>query len=262
MEYRINGFEQIKSFYSIVFEQKFEMRTQHISLYVFLINQNNRNNWVEWFKCPFDLAMAGSCIGNKKTYYKCLSDLQEWGLLEYEKGVNDYKAPKIKLEVLNRTTTDTATVPQSEPLLQPLLQPQGIPLGTHIYKLITDNIKQLTQEDLILINDFVTKHLNRKAKFDFFKSLLDLGVDEKIAEDWMLVRKNKKAANTETAFKAIAKEITLSGLTANECIEIAVVRSWQGFNADWLNANNKSTQATIDFFELQEQKKNTGRILE
>lgn len=97
--------------------------------------------------------------------------------------------------------------------------------------------------------------------FDFFKSLLDLGVDEKIAKDWMLVRKNKKAANTETAFNAIAKEITISGLTANECIEIAVVRSWQGFKAEWLN-DKKPTQPTIDFFELQEQKKNTGRILE
>ena len=98
--------------------------------------------------------------------------------------------------------------------------------------------------------------------FNFFQSLLDLGVDEKIAKDWMKVRKDKKATNTETAFDGIVKEIAKSGLTANECIEIAVVRSWQGFNADWLNANNKSTQATIDFFELQEQKKNTGRILE
>lgn len=97
--------------------------------------------------------------------------------------------------------------------------------------------------------------------FNFFKSLLDLGVDEKIAKDWMLVRKEKKAANTETAFKSIAKEITISGLTANECIEIAVVRSWQGFKAEWLN-DKKPTQPTIDFFELQEQKKNTGRILE
>ncbi len=141
MEYRINGFDQIKAFYSIVFEQKYEIRPQHISLYVFLINQNNRNNWVEWFKCPFDLAMAGACIGNKKTYYKCLSDLQDWGLIKYEKGINDYKAPKIKIEVLNCTSTDTSTVPQSEPLPIPQPIPQPTPQDTHIYKPITNKPK-------------------------------------------------------------------------------------------------------------------------
>ena len=109
-------------------------------------------------------------------------------------------------------------------------------------------------------NDDNEKPITDKP-FNFLKSLLDLGVEKKIAKDWMLVRKNKNAANTETAFNAIAKEITISGLTANECIEIAVVRSWQGFKAEWLN-DKKPTQPTIDFFELQEQKKNTGRILE
>lgn len=133
MAYRINGFDQIKQFYSDVFNGELPLKSQHVSLYVFLINQNNRNNWVEWFKCPYDLAMQGACIGSKKTYYKCLSDLQEWGYLKYEKGINDYKAPRIKLEVLKCTATDTATVPQCEPLLEPL--------PTHIYKHITNNIK-------------------------------------------------------------------------------------------------------------------------
>ena len=124
-DYRINGFAQIKAFYSIVFEQKHPFKPQHISLYVFLINQNNRNNWVEWFKLPYDLAMAGACIGSKKTYYNCLSDLQAWGLIQYEKGANEWKSPKIKVEVLKCTST----VPQSEPL--PIPQPK--PLGEQLH---------------------------------------------------------------------------------------------------------------------------------
>lgn len=146
---RINGFDQIKAFYTLVFQQEYEFTPQHISLYVFLINQNNRNNWVEWFKCPFDLGMAGSCIGNKKTYYRCLNDLSEWGLLQYEKGSNNWKAPKIRLEVLKSTATETATVPQSEPLpLQvgvPLGEQVSTPLPTHIYKPITSNHKPITE---------------------------------------------------------------------------------------------------------------------
>ncbi len=141
---RINGFEQIKAFYSIVFEQKYPIKPQHISLYVFLINQNNRNNWVEWFKCPFDLAMAGACIGSKATYYQCLKDLKEWNLLDFEKGVNNWKAPKIKLEVLNCTPTYTSTVPQSEPLSVPAPEPLSVLLPIHIYKLITNNLKLIT----------------------------------------------------------------------------------------------------------------------
>ena len=135
---RINGFKQIQAFYSWTFDnQEKNVKPQHISLYLFLLNQNNRANWVEWFKCPYDLAMTGACIGNKKTYYNCLNDLQDWKLIEYKKGVNDWKAPMIKLEVLKCTST----VPQSEPQPVPQGVPQGVPLPTHIYKLVTSNLK-------------------------------------------------------------------------------------------------------------------------
>jgi hypothetical protein len=167
---RINGFNQIKAFYSWCFDnQDKQIKPQHISLYLFLLNQNNRANWIEWFKCPYDLAMTGSCIGSKKTYYKCLKELQEWELIEYTKGVNDWKAPLIKLEVLKCTSS----VPQSEPLPipQPTPQPtpQGIllpiPQGTHKYKLITDNIELITEkiEDWILLETKpqAVEHWNR-----------------------------------------------------------------------------------------------------
>jgi len=150
---RINGFEQIKAFYSWVFDnQDLYIKPQHISLYMFLINQNNRNNWVEWFKVPRDLAMAGACLSNKKTYYSCLSDLQEWKLIQYQPGVNDYKAPLVKVEVLYSTSAVPQLLPQSEPLLQPQATPQHIPQPTPqvvpqvytIYKPITYNNKQVT----------------------------------------------------------------------------------------------------------------------
>lgn len=157
---RINGFEQIKGFYSWVFEnQDKNIRTTHISLYMFLINQNNRNNWVEWFKCPFDLAMSGSGITNKNTYYKTLADLQEWKLIEYKKGVNNYKAPLIKIEVL----FDTATVPQSEPQLQPQVLPLPLPL---LQPQLANNIKLLTN-NLKLIT------VNVERVLDFLKSESD-----------------------------------------------------------------------------------------
>lgn len=176
---RINGFEQIKGFYSWAFNnQVLNVRTTHIALYMFLVNQNNRNSWVEWFKCPFDLAMGGSGITNKNTYYKTLNDLQEWNLIQYKKGVNNYKAPLIKLEVL----FDTSTVPQSEPqvkpqsipLPEPLLKPQlanNIKLLTNNLELITNNINKVI--DFLNDDDFKEddKQLNKEQRtkeFDLF----------------------------------------------------------------------------------------------
>ena len=235
MEYRINGFEQIKAFYSIVFEQKYDIKPQHISLYIFLINQNNRNNWVEWFKCPFDLAMSGACIGSKKTYYSCLSDLQEWGFIKYEKGINDYKAPKIMIEVIKCTST----VPQSEPLPIPLPIPQGIQaveqLPTHIYKLLTDNIKTINNKQKEFF-EYVYLFFNKKQeiKFNFEKALLGLGVNSEIVKAYLSVRKKKKLVDTEIAFNGLLREIDKSGLTPKEAITICVEKSWGGFNHEWL----------------------------
>ena len=139
--YRINGFEQIKAFYSWVFNNvELRITPQHISLYLFFVNQNNRVNWAEWFKCPMDVSLMGSCIGNKKTYYNCLADLIKWELIEYQKGANEWKAPMLKLVVLNSTSISDSTVPLSAPQVVPL----PTPLPYRVYKLLTDNIKLIT----------------------------------------------------------------------------------------------------------------------
>ena len=85
--------------------------------------------------------------------------------------------------------------------------------------------------------------INNNKRFDFKKSLIELGVSPEVADDWMQVRKAKRASNTETAFKRIKNEIDRSGLSANECITIAVARSWQGFQADWV-ANQQRSRST------------------
>lgn len=183
---RINGFEQIKGFYSWSFSNQDKgVKPQHISLYLFLVNQNNRNNWVEWFKLPYDLAMAGSCISSKKTYYACLDDLVTWKLVKYQKGVNNWKAPLIKLEVLK----DTSTVPQSEPQvlqadvpqhIQELIQ-ASIPQPTHNIKLLTNNLKPITDNikqvlEFLGIIDFEEITLDdnfKKLKNELCISLVD-----------------------------------------------------------------------------------------
>lgn len=80
----------------------------------------------------------------------------------------------------------------------------------------------------------------KKNSFPFRQALIDLGVRPEIVNDWLIVRKNKRASNTETAFNRIKNEILKSGKSANDCITLAVERSWQGFMAEWmLNEINK-----------------------
>ena len=75
---------------------------------------------------------------------------------------------------------------------------------------------------------------NNIKKFSFLKELLSIGVERKIAEEWIKVRKNKKLTQTETAFRKTKAEIDKSGRNANDCITLCVERSWGGFKAEWI----------------------------
>ena len=75
---------------------------------------------------------------------------------------------------------------------------------------------------------------NNIKKFSFLKELLSIGVERKIAEEWIKVRRNKKLTQTETAFRKTKAEIDKSGRSANDCITLCVERSWGGFKAEWV----------------------------
>lgn len=75
---------------------------------------------------------------------------------------------------------------------------------------------------------------NISEKFSFAVELKKLGASEQLVKDWMQVRKTKKAGNTKTALNSFMKQVEKSGLPLNTVLEICVVRSWQGFNNDWL----------------------------
>ncbi len=99
----------------------------------------------------------------------------------------------------------------------------------------TDNTEITTTKDIKELEDIKE---DKEKKFNFKKSFLDIGVDKQIIEDWLIVRKNKKASNTQTAFNKLIEKIKLSGLTANECIRISVENNWAGFDINWTNKSN------------------------
>lgn len=93
---------------------------------------------------------------------------------------------------------------------------------------IEANSENENENDIDIENEYNIK------KFSFLKELIAIGVERKIAEEWLKVRKNKKLTQTETAFRKTKAEIDKSGRNANDCITLCVERSWGGFKAEWI----------------------------
>jgi hypothetical protein len=82
-----------------------------------------------------------------------------------------------------------------------------------------------------------TKPKNTRApRFDAQAHLESLGVDSKVARDWLKLRKEKRLAPTETAFQGVMDEAKKAGISMNEALLTCCKRGWGGFEAKWLSA--------------------------
>ena len=61
-----------------------------------------------------------------------------------------------------------------------------------------------------------------------------VGVTESVGQDWLSLRKAKKAAVTQTAIDGIAREASKAGVSLQVALETCCARGWTGFKADWL----------------------------
>lgn len=176
MKARINIFTQIRAYYSFVFNTEFNITPLHSSLYMFLLNQNNRADWVEWFKCPADTAMYGSLINSNKTYYKILNELVDFKLIEVQKGINNFKAPKIKILKLKDVKEEKESEIQAPepiissventPLLTTLLTQLPTPILTQLHTQLSTLLPTLKDipNTKILITIIQEKKTNKFVK--------------------------------------------------------------------------------------------------
>lgn len=111
----------------------------------------------------------------------------------------------------------------------------------------------------VSVNDSVTNVLLKKEPkeiFSFKKALIDFGFKEFLVDEWLKVRKTKKATNTETAFKKFIKQVELVNASINEVLELCVEKSWSGFEAGWFEKNKKEKGSA------QKEKTFAGRMTE
>ena len=78
-------------------------------------------------------------------------------------------------------------------------------------------------------------------------ALLEIGVDQQIASDWLQVRKGKKAAATKTAIDGVLREIAKAGMSPDAALRICCERGWAGFNPAWLDNQQQATGRPAKF---------------
>jgi len=74
----------------------------------------------------------------------------------------------------------------------------------------------------------------KAAVFCFKTELLNLGVNAELADDWMKVRKAKKATNTKTAFSSFLREVEKAGWNVADAVSHCAEKDWKGFTAEWV----------------------------
>lgn len=69
-------------------------------------------------------------------------------------------------------------------------------------------------------------------------------VDDQVWNDFLALRKAKRAPLTETALNMIEKESEIAGLTLNDALTECVTRGWQSFKADWVKPKQQQVEMT------------------
>lgn len=73
--------------------------------------------------------------------------------------------------------------------------------------------------------------------------LVALGVDALVAEEFLTIRKKKRAPLTSLALAGIRREAEDVGWTINQTLRKCVERGWQGFEASWVTKTASGTGA-------------------
>ena len=84
--------------------------------------------------------------------------------------------------------------------------------------------------------------------FNFRKAMLSEGFAPELVDEWLKIRKAKKAINTELAFKTFIEKVRKTNQDINSVLEIVVQKQWKGFEAEWLHSAQaplQSPQQTI-----------------
>ncbi|MFV8192404.1 replication protein [Acinetobacter soli] len=82
-----------------------------------------------------------------------------------------------------------------------------------------------------------------QPNFSAKKYLIEIGVTEQTANEYINLRTKKRKLITETVIKLVVKQAELAGITNDRAFQIITARGWDSFKADW---NWQETNAQLD----------------
>lgn len=74
----------------------------------------------------------------------------------------------------------------------------------------------------------------KKKRFSFKNEMVAYGFEPELVDDWLAIRKAKKAVNSERAFKNFITEVEKTTHDINEILKLIIFKQWRGFEAAWL----------------------------
>ncbi|WP_287952113.1 hypothetical protein [Diaphorobacter sp.] len=102
------------------------------------------------------------------------------------------------------------------------------------YSGVSDNTTTTTTTTNESIPDGIDAARTRKSpKTLGVSDLVAEGVEQQHAEDWLTVRKAKRAPLTRAAWDDLKAEATKAGITPADAVKVSATNSWQGFKATW-----------------------------
>ena len=87
--------------------------------------------------------------------------------------------------------------------------------------------------------------------------MLAEGFAPELVDEWLKIRKAKKAINSEIAFKTFIEQVRKTGQDKNTILEKVVQKQWKGFEASWLQAEHSPQQTANNQIILDE----NGKII-
>lgn len=75
------------------------------------------------------------------------------------------------------------------------------------------------------------------------------GITGTLAQDFIVLRKVKKAPITDTAMSRMYHQAIIAGISMIEAVEICIERNWQGFKAEWYQQTVNKPSTNVTFFD-------------
>ena len=154
-------------------------------------------------------------LSNKAVISACES-LVEREILERKSG--DRNTGIYSIKTYKTATSEKSSLVKNFPATSEKSSPVTSEKSSHTINNIKNNIQNTNKKN------------TKKSVLDL---LADFGITGQLADDFIVLRKAKKAPITETALKGYQSEADKAGISICEAVAIAIKRNWQGFSADW-----------------------------